>query len=68
MAHDGLAQTIRPAHTMFDGDTIFTLATGEKEADLSTVGAFAVEVMAESILRAVRLAASSGGLPGRLNS
>jgi L-aminopeptidase/D-esterase-like protein len=68
MAHDGLAQTIRPAHTMFDGDTIFALATGEKEADLSTVGAFAAEVMAEAILRAVRLAASSGGLPGLLSS
>jgi len=28
MAHDGLARTIRPAHTMLDGDTIFALATG----------------------------------------
>ena len=64
MAQDGIARTIRPAHTMFDGDTIFTLATGEKKADVSTVGAYAAEVLAEAILRAVRMAASAGGLPG----
>ncbi|HSJ86415.1 MAG TPA: P1 family peptidase [Anaerolineales bacterium] len=64
MAQDGLAQTIRPAHTMFDGDTIFALATGEQEADVSMVGAFAAEVMAEAIVRAVQMAAASGGLPG----
>jgi L-aminopeptidase/D-esterase-like protein len=68
MAHDGLAQTIRPAHTMFDGDTIFALATGEKEADVSMVGAFAAEVMADAILRSVRMAAPSGGLPGLFNA
>jgi L-aminopeptidase/D-esterase-like protein len=64
MAQDGLAQSIRPAHTMFDGDTIFALATGEQDADISMVGAFAAEVMAEAIVRAVQLAAPSGGLPG----
>lgn len=64
MAQDGLAQSIRPAHTMFDGDTIFALATGEQDADLSMVGAFAAEVMAEAIVRAVQMAAPSGGLPG----
>jgi L-aminopeptidase/D-esterase-like protein len=64
MAQDGLARTIRPAHTMLDGDTIFALATGGKKADVSTVGAFAAEVMAEAILRAARNAAPAGGLPG----
>ena len=64
MAQDGIARTIRPAHTMFDGDTIFTLATREKKADVSTVGAYAAEVLTEAILRAVRMAASAGGLPG----
>ena len=29
VAHDGLARAIRPAHSMFDGDTVFGLATGE---------------------------------------
>ena len=64
MAQDGLARTVRPAHTMLDGDTIFALATGEKSADPSTVGAFAAEVVAQAIIRAVQKAAPAGGLPG----
>jgi L-aminopeptidase/D-esterase-like protein len=64
MAHDGLARTVHPAHTMYDGDTIFALATGEQQEDVSLVGAFAAEVMAEAIMRAVKKAKSVGGLPG----
>lgn len=64
MAHDGMARAIRPAHTQFDGDTIFALATGGKRIDLSTVGAFAAEVFAMAIVRAVRASVSAGGLPG----
>lgn len=64
MAQDGIARTIRPAHTMLDGDTIFALATGEKKADPSTVGAFAAEIVAQAIVRAVQKAAPAGGLPG----
>jgi len=64
MAQDGLARTIRPAHTMLDGDTIFALATGAKKAAPSAVGAFAAEVIAQAILRAVQQAAPAGGLPG----
>jgi L-aminopeptidase/D-esterase-like protein len=64
MAHDGLARAIRPAHTQFDGDTIFALATGGGKADLSTVGAFAAEAFAIAIVRAVRASVSAGGLPG----
>ena len=64
MAQDGLARTIRPAHTMLDGDTIFALATGAKKAAQSAVGAFAAEVIAKAILRAVQQAAPAGGLPG----
>jgi L-aminopeptidase/D-esterase-like protein len=63
MAQDGLARAVRPAHTMLDGDTIFALSTGEKKADVSLVGAFAAEVLAEAILRAVRTAKPAGGLP-----
>ena len=54
MAHDGLAQTVRPAHTMFDGDTLFALATGRKSADVNLIGSYAAEVVAAAILRAVR--------------
>jgi L-aminopeptidase/D-esterase-like protein len=64
MAQDGVARTIRPAHTMFDGDVIFALSTGAKKADISSVGAFAAEVMAEAIVRGVKMAVSAGGLPG----
>jgi L-aminopeptidase/D-esterase-like protein len=64
MAHDGLARTVHPAHTQRDGDTIFALSTGDITADVSIVGAFAADAMAEAILRAARLAESAGGLPG----
>ena len=64
MAHDGIARTVRPAHTMLDGDSIFALATGGARADVSTIGAFAAEALALAILRAVRMSASLGGLPG----
>jgi L-aminopeptidase/D-esterase-like protein len=64
MAQDGLARTIRPAHTMLDGDVIFALSTGTKKADVSIIGAFAAEVMAQAILRGARTAKAAGGLPG----
>lgn len=63
MAHDGLARTVRPAHTMLDGDTIFALSTGKRKADVNIVGAYAAEVFAEAVLRAVRTARPAGGLP-----
>lgn len=63
MAQDGLARTVRPAHTMFDGDTIFALATGDVPADVNLVGAFAAEVFAQAVVRAVLAATSAGGLP-----
>lgn len=63
MAHDGYARAIAPVHTAGDGDTIFSLATGERieEADVTTIGALAAEAMAEAIVRAAR---QSKGLPG----
>jgi L-aminopeptidase/D-esterase-like protein len=67
MAQDGLARTIRPAHTMLDGDTVFALATGGRKVDVSTAGAFAAEALSLAILRAARMAAPAGDLPG-LNS
>jgi L-aminopeptidase/D-esterase-like protein len=63
MAHDGLARVIRPAHTMLDGDTIFALSTGAAEMDVNIVGAFAAEVFAQAILRAVYAARPAAGLP-----
>jgi L-aminopeptidase/D-esterase-like protein len=63
MAHDGLARTIRPAHTMLDGDTIFGLALGDRKADVNTIGAFAAEVFAAAVLNAVKSAQPAAGLP-----
>ena len=54
MAHDGLARAIRPAHTMFDGDTLFALATGAHTGtSVNTVGILAAEVVAAAIVNAV---------------
>jgi L-aminopeptidase/D-esterase-like protein len=64
MAHDGIARTIRPAHTLFDGDVVFALSTGAKKAEVFIVGAFAAEVLAEAVVRAVTTAKTVGGLPG----
>ena len=64
MAQDGLARAIRPAHTHFDGDTVFALSTGDVQADLSLVGALAADVLARSIVRGVRAAETSHGIPG----
>jgi len=64
MAHDGLARTIRPAHTMVDGDAIFALATGkEGPEDVTMLGAIAAEVVAAAIVRAVRQAEGLAGIP-----
>jgi L-aminopeptidase/D-esterase-like protein len=63
MAQDGIARAVRPAHTMFDGDTLFALATGDVEGDVNLVGAYAAEVVAEAVVRAVREAEGAGGLP-----
>ncbi len=54
MAHDGMARAVRPSHTMFDGDTLFTLATGVHSGNsVNSVGILAAEVVAESIVKAV---------------
>jgi L-aminopeptidase/D-esterase-like protein len=63
MAQNGISRTVRPAHTMFDGDTLFALATGERRADVNLVGAYAAEAMLEAVLRAVTAAEGAGGLP-----
>jgi L-aminopeptidase/D-esterase-like protein len=65
MAHDGLARTINPVHTAYDGDTIFALATGKssRAANLTLIGALAAEAMAQAVVRAVRSARGIRDLP-----
>lgn len=60
MAQDGIARAVRPAHTPFDGDTIFSLASGELELDESApraakigrIGSAAADCLARAIARA----------------
>lgn len=76
MAHDGLARAIRPAHTMFDGDTIFCLSTGQVRLSggpgdgkrgeawvLSEIGRAAADTVARSVMRAMARATSAYGFP-----
>ena len=63
-AHDGLARAIRPSHTIWDGDTVFTLATGEVEASQARVEELAERVVAEAIRRGAQLAEGIPGIPG----
>jgi L-aminopeptidase/D-esterase-like protein len=53
-SHDGIAAAVRPAHTQWDGDTVFTLATGEVEAEQGRVEDLAVRSVAEAIRGSVR--------------
>lgn len=63
MAHDGLARTLQPVHTPWDGDTLFALGVGTQRADVLVVGTLAAEAVANAVLRAVRAARSLPGLP-----
>ena len=67
MAQDGYGRTISPAHTMFDGDTIFCMATGEVEVGVNVVGAIAAEVIARAIIKAAKNIESLYGLLGYRN-
>ncbi len=60
----GMARTIYPVYTMFDGDTTFALSLGDARADVNTLGIAAAEAVAQAVLRAVRSAPSMGGVPG----
>lgn len=60
MAHDGIARAVRPAHTAFDGDTVFALAKGaalddgySRASQVSRIGAAAADCLARAIARAV---------------
>jgi L-aminopeptidase/D-esterase-like protein len=65
MAHDGLARTVRPSHTPWDGDTLFALSTGgvDDPRGEMLVGSLAAEVVAVAVVRAIRAAKSLPGLP-----
>jgi L-aminopeptidase/D-esterase-like protein len=63
VAQVGIARTVDPCHTVHDGDALFALSSGEKEANISFLGAVAAEVVAEAIIRAIRKAVTLAGVP-----
>lgn len=65
MAQDGIARTIDPCHTMYDGDTIFALSLGQEEYDVNIIGVAAAHLVSEAIIRAVMAAHSLKGIPAR---
>ncbi|MDJ0578238.1 MAG: P1 family peptidase [Xenococcaceae cyanobacterium MO_234.B1] len=66
MAHSGLARSIVPAHTPIDGDTLFSVATGELDSsgDVLEIGSLAAEVTSQAIIRAVTYAEGIPSYPG----
>jgi L-aminopeptidase/D-esterase-like protein len=60
----GLARTIDPVNTMFDGDLVFALSLGDRSADVDVLGVAAAEAVAQAVVRAVRLARTTAGVPG----
>jgi L-aminopeptidase/D-esterase-like protein len=65
MADDGYARAIFPSHTLGDGDTVFSLATGTwtGQVDITQVGALAADAMARAIVRAATEATGIPGIP-----
>jgi L-aminopeptidase/D-esterase-like protein len=66
-AHDGIALAVYPAHTPFDGDTVFALSTGERVLDgmaaLMALSAASAAALARAIARAVFAAEPAPGDP-----
>jgi L-aminopeptidase/D-esterase-like protein len=60
VAHDGVARAVRPAHTLYDGDTLFCMATGAVEVPADVVEVAAAEVVARAIAEGVREAQPAG--------
>jgi len=63
LAGVGVARTIDPCHTMYDGDVLFAVSSGDKQADINALGAAAAEVVAEAIARAIEKAETLAGVP-----
>lgn len=64
LASLGVARTIFPVNTMFDGDVVFALSAGTARMDVNTLGSAAAEAVAQAVVRAVRQAPTMGGVPG----
>ena len=68
VASNGIAQVIRPAFTMFDGDTVFAMATGKVKADVNLIAAYAPDVIAKAIFNGVKAAEPIINLPAFIST
>jgi L-aminopeptidase/D-esterase-like protein len=64
LGHSGVVRAIRPAHTEFDGDALFCLATGQVDASVDLVAHLAAEAVADAARRGPLLAVGGHGVPG----
>ena len=62
MTQNGFARAMRPAHSMFDGDTIYALSTAEVDADINVIGALGADTMAQAVYRGVITADGGYGI------
>ena len=53
IGHDGFARALKPVHTLFDGDTLFALATGERSAPDPVEQTLLMEAGADCVARAI---------------
>jgi len=67
MASLGMARSISPAQTLYDGDIVFVLASGEIEVDYHAVGLMAEETLIRAIIRGVTRAKAVKGIPSFLS-
>jgi L-aminopeptidase/D-esterase-like protein len=64
MAQDGVARTVVPAHTLYDGDTIFALSTASyRKVEVTIVGALSAHLMGQAIVNGVVHATGVDGIP-----
>ena len=61
--HDGYARAIKPVHSIMDGDTIFVMATGEKDVNFDAFAALATDIVQYSVIDGAISAESAYGLP-----
>ncbi|ASK63401.1 peptidase [Virgibacillus phasianinus] len=67
IAHDGFARTIRPSHTLVDGDTLFALSTNKIETDLNVLSMLASMVVENAVMNAVKNAETAFQIPSHSN-
>ncbi|MBM7710802.1 P1 family peptidase [Enterococcus xiangfangensis] len=60
LSHNGIARAIRPAHTTYDGDTLFVLGANQIETSFEAVSILAVEAVRQAILKGTKAAKTYG--------